>query len=102
MAAYTLSEHYGSFNDRSNYVEFSIELNHEDEQRLKEFLKRNGSCDYSCLEDDLPDIFDLINDAASAAVLADINTREGTSHEIWDVDWCGIFYDFSWDDRLLQ
>lgn len=102
MARYTLSEYYGTPHDRSNHVEFGIDLTLEQEQRLKDFLKRNGPCDYCCLEDEHPDLFDLINDAASYAVVADINSREGLSLEIWDVDWCGIDYDFYWDDGLLQ
>ena len=100
MATYILSEYYGSPRDLSNYVEFSIELNADEEQRLRSFLKENGPCDYSLLEGEHPDLFDLINDAATDAVETDI--REQFKGEEVNIDWGYIYYDFYWDERLLS
>lgn len=100
MSTYILSEHYGPFHETNNFVEFSIEIDADKEQRLRNFLKENGPCDYCLLEDEHPDLFDLINDAASNAVEADIRSKE--DGESISIDWGCICYDFYWDERLLQ
>ena len=107
MATFVLSEHYGSPHNMNNFVKFSIELDADEEQRLRDFLKENGPCDYCYLEGEHSDLFDLINDAASDAVEADIRERfkcdgDEEDDEPINIDWGCICYDFYWDDRLLQ
>ena len=75
MATYTLEEYYGLPHDLNHHISFDIELNEEQENRLRAFLREKGSCDYLYLEDKHRDIFDIINDAANDAIMEDINSR---------------------------
>jgi hypothetical protein len=101
MITYTLSEYYRFFDGESHYIEFDIELDSDEDQRLRDFLARNGKCDYSYVEWEHGDLFEIINSAANEAVLADINSRRETPLEFDEVDWTWIRYDFYWDDRLF-
>ena len=102
MAIFTLEEYYGFPHKKSYHIAFEIELDEEEELELRDFLKKNGPCDYSYLEYEHGVLFERINDAANEAIIEDINSRRKRPLKWNEVDWCGIYYDFYWDERLLQ
>lgn len=87
---------YGNPPHFSTHLEFGIDLS--DEQ--VSFLKENGECDYSYLEEDHSELFELINDATSNAILEEYNSWQDTPIDFSEMDWSSI-YVFYWDKRLV-
>lgn len=80
---------------------FDIEFTEEEADILREFLRKNGDCDYAYLEPEHSDLFWKINDAANDAVLLEINKRRRKKLDFDDVDWMGLRFDFYWPEELL-
>jgi len=95
----------------SNSASFILELNDAEIAYLKDFLAREGDCDYGFIEYDggsiYPDfdnkaLFEKINDAANDAVMDEINRHRKKKVDYFDIDWSGMSFDFIWPEELLK
>lgn len=98
---YRFGESLGARN--STVFWFDIDLTEEQADEIRSFLKENGDCDYAYLEFTHPELFDMINEAATNAALDAINDMrdEGEKLEFDEVDWGSINYDFYWPSELM-
>lgn len=92
---------YGNPPHFNTHVEFEVDLSDDQVSFLKEWLKENGECDYAYLESDNSELFELINDATSNAILEEYNSWQDTPIDFSEMDWPSI-YVFYWDKKLVD
>ena len=84
---------------------FELELSEEEETYIKEFLKRNGDCDYGYMESENPGLFEKINDASNETIVNMINqVRKEDGEEpldFFDINWGNMRFDFYYPKELL-
>ena len=84
---------------------FELELSVEEEAYIKEFLEKNGDCDYGYMESDNPDLFEKINDVCNEAVFNLINQVRKEDGEkplnFFDIDWGNMQFEFFYPKELL-
>ena len=101
---YTFGISYGNVPRFGTFIEFDIDFTEEQVSFLKDWLKRNGQCDYVYLESNNAELFEIINDACNDAILREYNrllAEEGKDPVSFDeMDWPSIT-EFEWDQRLL-
>lgn len=101
---YTFGISYGNAPHFGTFIEFDIDLTEEQVSFLKDWLGKNGQCDYGYLESDNAELFEIINDACNDAILREYNrllAEEGQNPVSFDeMDWPSIT-EFEWDQRLL-
>lgn len=101
---YTFGISYGNAPRFGTFIEFDIDLTEEQVSFLKDWLGKNGQCDYGYLESDNAELFEIINDACNDAILREYNrllAEEGKDPVSFDeMDWPSIT-EFEWDQRLL-
>lgn len=111
MKTFDFEVDFGGGPKFSNVAKFSLELDEEEIAYIKDYLHRNGDCGYEYIEFDsesiYPDfnhgaLFEKINDAANDAVVAAINEGREEKLEFEDIPWENMFFDFIWDERLMD
>ena len=100
MKTFTFSVSYGCGPKLSHGADFDLELDDQEIEYIKSFLKANGDCGYEYVEEDNRALFEKINDAANDAVLRSINSGRKNKLDFWDVDWGGMFFGFCWPEEL--
>ena len=100
MKTYTFTVCFGGGPKCSDSASFDLELNDQEIEYIKSYLKKNGDCGYEHMEWDNPGLFSKLNGHANDAVLDAINEESDEPVEFDDVDWEYMEFDFLWPDEL--